>query len=296
MNDALKNLEQLISMKLFIPGNHETLIKGVSIHRRHVVNDTETRVYEPKVILTVAGRKQTQMGTSVFSFEPGYCFVTGTYLPTISHHLEASCQKPYLAVSMLLDLADIARMGQELRCGGVELEAGADVAAAAISFPADERLIGAFLRLLELEDEPKQRNVLAPLIKEEIYCRLLTGPAAPTLLALSGPAVGAARLVRSVEYIRRHFREPLDIEALSRDANMSSSTFFRQFRRLTQLSPVQYQKQVRLMEAKKMLLQKSLTAARAAWEVGYESPAQFSREYKRFFGCSPIADVSARRR
>lgn len=292
MENALFHLENLVSKRLPFPGNKKTLIEGVFVHRRHLVHDTETTIYEPKLVLTVAGRKETHMGSGVYQFEPGMCFVTGTHLPAVSHHLQASSQRPYLAVSMLLSLGSIARMAQELRLAGVELAQQSQTKHAAFSFPADEQLIDAFIRLLELEDEPKCSAILAPLISSEIYCRLLTGPAAGALLALASPATHAARLVQSVEYIRSHYREALDIDALSSKANMSNSTFFRQFRQLTQLSPVQYQKQVRLMEAKKLLMEKSLTAARVAIEVGYESPTQFSREYKRFFGQSPKADVS----
>ena len=289
MKKDLNLLEKIICERLPVAGAMETKLQGLVLHRRETVHDVENLIYQPTLVLTVAGNKQTRMGTQTFDFAPGDCFLTSICMPAISTHVSASHEKPFLAVSLRLDLSVVFRMTQEfasaggVRCGQSSQGMG--------TFQANERLIDAFVRLLELEEEPEIARVVRPLIEAEIYCRLLTGPAAQMLASIVLPMAAAGRIAESIRYIRSSYREPLDIAKLSSSAHMSSSTFFRQFRRLTHLSPVQYQKQVRLQEARKLMLEKSFSAVHAAMEVGYESPAQFSRDYKRLFGRPPKKDV-----
>lgn len=295
MHEALEKLSDILTLKLPFSGNRETAIPDLFIHRRERVHDTENIIYKPTLVLVVSGRKESTMGTTQMRFEPGDCLLTGVHMPAISHHLEASHSTPFLAVSLRLNLAELSRNAQQIIRIKPEFAAktAANVKAAPgiAHFAADENLIEAFLRLLKLEEEPLLTRAVSRLIKDEIYCRLIAGPCSSMISNLAFAHSSSSKIAESIRKIRVNFTEPLDIESLAKEAGMSNSTFFRQFKRLTRLSPVQYLKQVRLNEAKRLMMEKTFSASQAAFEVGYQSPNQFSRDYKRLFGAPPKRDA-----
>lgn len=299
MPTALDALRRKLARLIREPGNVTTRVPGLSLHRRETTGDMENLIYRPTLILVVAGRKVTTLGVTAFSFGPGDCLVTGVPMPAVSRHLEASRTEPFLAVSVRLDRTLLADAAERLRIRPEEAppdpearsKAEEGAAQGLLRFRSDEGLRRAVERLVTLEDEPVLLEAVAPLVTTEILCRLLTGPAGALLSGLMRPASPPGRIADSIRVIRRDFREPIDIDALAEAAHMSRSTFFRQFRRVTNLSPVQYVKQLRLAEARRLMIDERLTASRASIEVGYESPNQFSRDYHRLFGRAPRADA-----
>ena len=207
--------------------------------------------------------------------------------------LEASCTQPYLAVALRLDWREIASLMQELPPAPAQTLAsdGRAMSTGAVTAP----LLDAFDRLLALLDHPDDLAALAPLVRREIHYRLLTGEAGARLRQMATVDTQSHQVARAIAILNTRFAEALPVETLAREAGMSLSTFHQHFKALTAMSPLQYQKQLRLTEARRLMLSERLDASTAAFRVGYESPSQFSREYRRLFGTPPSKDIADRR-
>jgi AraC-like DNA-binding protein len=250
-------------------------------------------VYEPCVAVIVQGRKRVLLGDETLTYGEDRYLITSMDLPVKAAVMEATPQQPYLAVALRLDWREIASLVLEsprAAVGGEARESRA-MSTGAVSAP----LLQAFDRLLALLDQPEHIPALAPLVRREIFYRLLVGEAGGRLRQIATVDSQSQLIARAIARLNASFAQPLRVEALAREVGMSVSTFHHHFKALTAMSPLQYQKQLRLNEARRLMLSDRLDAASAAFRVGYESPSQFSREYSRQFGAPPSRDMAGLR-
>lgn len=250
-------------------------------------------VYEPCVALIVQGSKRLLLGDETLYYGADRYLIATMDLPVRTAVLEASRAQPYLAVALRLDWREIASLMQELPPAPAQTLAsdGRAMSTGAVTAP----LLDAFDRLLALLDHPDDLAALAPLVRREIHYRLLTGEAGARLRQMATVDTQSHQVARAIAILNTRFAEALPVETLAREAGMGLSTFHQHFKALTAMSPLQYQKQLRLTEARRLMLSERLDASTAAFRVGYESPSQFSREYRRLFGTPPSKDIADRR-
>jgi AraC-like DNA-binding protein len=273
-------------------GDYPTAITGLSLHRRDEVDQAENCFYTPVVAVVLQGFKRSVIGSEEYHYGENHCLINGVDIPSVNHITDASPEKPFLVMSLNLDSQLITQLVAEIpRAFASEYEPFRGVAVADV----DPNVLDAFLRLAELLDNPEQIPVLAPMIIREIHYRLLAGPQGRHLRSLNTIGSQSNRVFRALTWLRQNFKEPFLIEELSKKANMAASTFHRHFRHITTLSPLQYQKRLRLYEAQRLMLVENADATSACLSVGYESPTQFNREYKRLFGAPPHSDIRRKR-
>ncbi|WP_302540769.1 AraC family transcriptional regulator [Bilophila wadsworthia] len=288
MNEQLK--EKILS-RMAEPGSHPTAISGFNLVRR--VQANELRVfYRPFIGLTVQGFKRTIVGKAEYSYGEYHCFVAGVDMPSESYITVASDEEPFLALSLDLDRSLVAQLAAEIpHPARTEQGMGKSVAV----MEADAKVMAAFLRLTELLDEPEEIPIMAPMLIREILYRLLLGPQGAWLRTICSLGTASNQVAQAVTWLRENYKAPLQVEELAQRVGMSSSSFFRNFKQMTTLSPLQFQKTLRLYEAQRLMLTNEYDVASAAYAVGYESSTQFIREYKRMFGDPPRRDVSRKR-
>lgn len=299
-DEALARLRQRLIDRLLRHGRGPgeaalpAAVPGLMTMRMEACEGLMCAVYEPLVALVVQGRKRVDFGEQTLVYDPGRFFVTPLELPARSAVLEASSERPFLSLALRLDLREIATLVLE----GVEppQPAPGGERRAMATGAVDAPLLDAFDRLLALLDQPQHAPVLAPLIRREITYRLLSGEAGWRLRQIAAVDSQGHQVARAIALLRARFAEPLRVDDLAREARMSVSSFHHHFKALTGMSPLQFQKQLRLGEARRLMLSEDLDAATAAYRVGYESASQFSREYGRQFGAPPMRDISALRR
>ena len=270
----------------------ETAIPGLVLMRTAgTAIPRKARIYRPSICLVVQGAKEVAFGGEVMAYGEMQALVVSLELPASGRVVDASPERPYLAIALELDTMLLAEMLSELGQGpawGETPPLGIFVA------DVDGALADAFGRLLRLLDTPSAIPVLARQTLREIYYWLLSGPHGAAIARLTAPESHAQRIGRAVMVLRERFAQPLRVAELARTANMSASAFHQHFKSLTAMTPLQYQKQLRLLEARRLIADASSIAA-AAYRVGYESPSQFSREYTRMFGVPPRHHASGSR-
>jgi AraC-like DNA-binding protein len=240
------------------------------------------------VCIIAQGSKQVLLNDEVFRYDPGNYLISTVDLPIVSRVVEASPDKPYLSFRLTLDPAMVASVMME---SDIRFKKGdASVKAMDVS-PIDADMLDAAVRLARLLDRPDEINILAPLIMREMIYRLLRGEQGARLghLMTSGDT---RRISKAIGHLREHFHEPLRIETIARQLGMSVSGFHHHFKSVTAMSPLQFQKQIRLQEARRLMLGEDLDAASAGFRVGYEDPSYFSRDYKKQFGAPPQRDIA----
>ena len=247
-------------------------------------------ILTPSVCLLVQGEKEMLVGQQVLRYGPGCYVQAGVAMPVSGQVTRASAAAPYYGIRVDIDPKEVAALVLEMQAALPAPAPEADPPAVTVE-RADDALLETFVRLLRLLERPRDLAVLGRLIRQELLYHLVTAPGGVTLSrAVTGGqrerAVGEA-----INWIRTHYNEPLSIDALARTVHMSPSVLHRRFKAATVMSPLQYQKQVRLLEARKLLMAGGVEAATVAFKVGYESPSQFSREYRRLFGASPMQDA-----
>lgn len=274
-------------------GDMATAIDGVHLYRRSESTACNSAAYDPKFIVCVQGEKQINLGEQTLTID-GTCFLlTSIDLPVISKVIRATAEEPMLCLMMDLDMPVVREILAQQ-----EVQPCPDDAACARGMTVGrttEEMFDACIRLVQLLDKPVNPAFLADLIKRELIYRLLCGPQGKHLRAIATLGEQTNRTAKAVAWLRDNFSRPVRIEELAEVAQMGVSTFHHHFRSLTAMSPLQYQKQLRLHTARMRMLTDGLDAASAAFEVGYESPSQFSREYSRFFGQPPMRDVKSQR-
>jgi len=286
---AIRELAALIERFAPTDGVHVTGIPRLMAVRLSQPSEPIHAVHEPALCVIAQGAKQVVLGDQLYRYDAASCLVVSLDLPVIGQVIEASPQQPYLCVKLALDPATIAALI-------LETNPAADKAAApgrgmALS-PVTPALLDAVIRLTALLASPADIPVLAPLAEREILYRLLTGEQAPRLRQIALADSKLQQVNRAIGWIKRNYREAFSIEIVAAEARMSPSALHQHFKAVTAMSPLQYQKQLRLQEARRLILAKAQDAASAGFEVGYDSPSQFSREYSRLFGAPPRRDVA----
>lgn len=266
-----------------------TPVPGLTLFRRERVLPPDYCIIPPSIVVVVQGEKQMLVGDGAFSYDASRYLITSLDLPASSVVVQASPDVPCLGLAVSLDLRTIAEL---IAHGSVPLPreraASGSIGIGALT-PAILKPIG---RLLELLDEPAAISTLAPIFLRELHYRLLTSDQAGLLRQIASVDGQAFKIARSIDWIKLNYAAPLRIEDLAASVQMSAPNFHHHFRQLTAMSPLQYQKLLRLNEAKRLMLNERLDAASAAFQVGYESPSQFSREYSRHFGAPPGRDIA----
>jgi AraC-like DNA-binding protein len=257
---------------------------GLLLLRQSSPSSFEASLYEPVLCLILQGRKQVSIGEQTLSFGPGECLLVSHDLPVCSRITKA----PYLALVLEVDVATVRKLYDEVAESALDSER----ARAAETHRADPGLLDALRRYLALADSPADAKVLGPLISKEIHYRLLVAPFGGMLRSLIRHDSNASAIARAIGHIRDDIRSPIAIPDLARRVGMSASSFHKHFKTITSTTPLQYQKELRLLEARRLLKTGGASVTTAAYDVGYESPNQFSREYARKFGVPPSRDVT----
>lgn len=270
-----------------------TSIESLALFRREAPARPAVCLVEPSLVLVARGAKRLVVGGQGYAYGPERFLMTSLDLPANSEVIEASASAPCVGLVLKLDIRLLA-----------ELIAQGALPAPASARSADQRVgvgrvtatvLEPVVRLARLLDEPAAIAVLAPLIRREIHYRLLDSDQAARLWQIASVGSQSHRIARAIDWLKIHYTQPLRIEELAARVQMSPSSLHHQFRQLTAMSPLQYQKWLRLNEARRLMLSEDADAASAAFRVGYESPSQFSREYSRLFGAPPRRDVESMR-
>src|SRR5690606_14118641 len=253
------------------------------IYRANQPTKIEAMIYKPIVCLIVQGAKQTTIGEETVLLDEGKCVVVGHDLPVLAKIIKASPQQPYLSLIIHLDLELLRTLEGALD----EFELDAEAPRSLEVATASDVIIEVLDRYLSLAEDPLEARVLLPLVKKELHFRLLLSESGAMLRALCRRDSHASNIGRAIRTLRENFRESLDVTELARSVGMSPSSFHKHFNSMPRTTPLQYQKDLRLPEARRLLLAGEASVSSAAFDVGYESPSQFSREYSRKFGASP---------
>jgi AraC-like DNA-binding protein len=283
-------LAELIERLTSEDGGHPTSLPNLFTFRYSSTGAPTCSVYEPVLAVVVRGAKRVTLGDETLVYDQNNYLITSVDLPVRSQIIRATDSAPYLCVALRLNIPLIAQMIGEI--GADQSRAAATQRGIAVSrLPAT--LLNAVLRYVQLAETPDDQDVLAPLIEREIHYRLLTGAQGAKLRQIAQAKSHTRQIAQAIEWLRGHYDKPLKIETLAKAVNMSASSLHHHFKTITMLSPLQYMKQLRLQEARRLMLTERLDAATAGHRVGYESPSQFSREYSRHFGAPPLIDVKA---
>ena len=269
-----------------------TAIPGLSLSRRDAPTQPTSHMYEPIICLIAQGAKRVLLGDDTYVFDAHHFLITSLDLPTVVQIIQASREKPYLSLRLKLDQREMAQLMVDSHLPPPRAQQSSrGMAIGEVTLP----LLSACQRLIDLLAAPQDIPILAPLIQREIMYRLLVGDQGARLRQIASVGSQSHQIAQAIEWLKRHYTLPLRIEDLAAHVHMSPSTFHHHFRALTAMSPLQYQKWLRLNEARRLMLTERLDAATAAFEVGYESPSQFSREYRRVFGAPPLRDITSLR-
>jgi AraC-like DNA-binding protein len=245
-------------------------------------------MHPSSICLIAQGSKHVMLGEDTYVYDANHFLITSVDLPVVAQIIEASREKPYLGLRLELDQRTVAElMVDSSHALPRTPQAGRAMAVSEIPLP----LLNAFQRLIDLLDEPEGIPILAPLAQREIFYRLLVGEQGPRLRQIATAGSHSHQIARAIDWLKDNFSQPLRVDDLAAYSGMSTSSFHHHFRSLTAMSPLQFQKRLRLNEARQLMLTKRLDAATASFQVGYESPSQFSREYSRLFGAPPLRDI-----
>ncbi|MEM7136063.1 MAG: AraC family transcriptional regulator [Myxococcota bacterium] len=268
-------------------GSKEDTVPGLFLLRERAPTEFEAAIYEPIVCLILQGEKETTVGDRAFTVSEGRCIVVSHHLPVMARITKASPRTPYLAVVIRLDLAVLRSLYDEV--GDTKL--GSDGSCSMEVAQVDDPTIDVVGRYLSLTSDPVEAKVLLPLVRKELHFRLYMSESGTTLRSLLRRDSHASNVSRAITMLRANFRQSLAVADLAKAVGMSTSAFHKHFKMVTMTTPLQYQKDLRLTEARRLLRSGRSTVSVAAFEVGYESPSQFSREYTRRFGATPSSEI-----
>ena len=276
-------------------GIQGTAIDGLELIRCNEPSSCGSSVYEPSLCFVIQGTKSIQLGDRQITYEPLSYLASSVHLPVLGRIIEASDERPYLAAKLKVDAQEVAELVLEMGDKAPPLQPGEscpEIQCGLCVSSMGEELQGGLYRLLRLLDYPGDIPILAPLARREIIYRVLVGEMGSRMRRFAASDTHAHRISTVISALKDHYAEPLRISELAEAANMSESTLYHSFKQVTRMSPLQFQKKLRLHEARRLMLTEGLEAATASYRVGYESPSHFSREYSRMFGAPPKADVT----
>lgn len=288
--ETLDRLASLIERYTGHDGTHQSPVPRLALFRASRPTEPLHALAEPALCVIAQGGKTTVLGDQIFVYDRASYLLISADLPLVGHVTQASEAEPYLSVRLTFDLQLLSAVMLEVM--GSTRPPVADTPPGLMLTPVSPELVDAIVRLVALLDKPQDIPMLAPLIEREILYRLLTGEqhALARHIAISDGRL--AQINRAIGWIRRNFAVPFRMETVCAEAGMSASSLHQHFRSVTAMSPLQYQKRIRLQEARRLILAEGKDAAQAGFTVGYDSPSQFSREYARLFGAPPIRDVA----
>ncbi|WFS61828.1 AraC family transcriptional regulator [Pseudodesulfovibrio thermohalotolerans] len=265
-------------------------IPGLMLVRYEAPTEPMSAMYEPCICLVAQGAKKVQLGNEEYIYDKNNLLLTSVGLPGVAQVIQASKEKPLLSLVLKIDLRMVAQLMVDSNLPVARnQQPGRGMAVSEVSGP----LLDSFQRLLDLLDTPEDIPILSPLILKEILYRLLMGELGPRLRSIATAGSHGQQVAKAVGWLKENYAKQLKVEGLARKTGMSVSTFHHHFRAMTAMSPLQFQKWLRLHEARRLMLTENQDATTAALQVGYESPSQFSREYKRQFGAPPLRDIKS---
>ncbi|WP_027350828.1 AraC family transcriptional regulator [Halotalea alkalilenta] len=290
--NRLDTLVDLIGRHAPADGSHETPMPGVKLLRASSPTMPMPVIYAPTLCLIAQGTKQAALGETTYRYDPAHFLVASVELPVMGSVIEASSSHPYLSLQLDLDSAELSDLAIRYPASaGEEVTSPAGLTLNRTT-PA---LLDAAIRLVGLLDAPHDIDALAPLTIREILYRLLTGPDSSVVRHMAQADSRLNQIARAIVWIRAHFRGPCRIEHAAEVAGMSRSTFHLHFKAVTTMSPIEFRTQLRMQEARRLMVSDAADAASAGFQVGYESPSQFSRDYARIFGMPPARHASQTR-
>ena len=287
------DLNKLLKEKLLklLPKENicNTTIESLRIARIDTINNKPNRCfYKPMISLIISGKKECSIGIKNFSCEEGQYMIVGFDIPSKTFIKNISKESPFLAISLEIDPKIILELEKEL----LPIKRKDDYFKGIAIANIDNDLLGTALRLLNLlDDNEKNQKILAPMIIKEMYYRILIGPIGDKLRSLNNVEAKSNKIAQVIMYLKDNYEKALNIKDLAKSVNMTPTTFYRHFKKMTNFSPLQYQKQLRLYIAHNLITIDNQNATNTAYMVGYESVTQFNREYKRIFGEPPIRSI-----
>jgi len=284
---SLEDLAGLIARCAPEDGPHELPVPGLGVIRSGQPTEPLLTVQQPALCIIAQGAKQVMLGDRVYRYDAATNLVISIDLPLAGQVIEASVERPYLAMRIDLDAALL----NELMLDAATPPSTEEISGLSLS-PISPELIDASARLLRLVDRPREIAALAPLIRREIHYRLLAGEQASAVRHIAASEGKLVQVGRAIAWIKANFHRPFSVEAVAREARMSPSALHQHFKAATAMSPLQYQKHLRLHEARRLMVGLDRDAQAAGFAVGYESPSQFTREYARLFGAPPARDAA----
>lgn len=269
-------------------GAVETVIPGLRLFRGSTCDAPTCAIMASVFAMMVQGAKRITVGEAVYDYDARHCLISSVDLPMFSHITRASTSEPYLGLALLIDPLKIDELAAAMPANRALGAVDRGIAVGTIS----AEIQGAALRLARLLDTPADIPVLAPIIERELLYRLLTSPLGTRLRQAAASGSHSHQILRAIDWLKTNLDRSISIARLASLSNMSKSSLHHHFKALTTMTPLQYQKQMRLHEARRLMLSTRTDAAAAAHRVGYESPSQFSREYRRMFGIPPGRDIA----
>jgi AraC-like DNA-binding protein len=297
LTEKQNELIALLSAQLKNDGVCQTSIDDLLIHRSSTPSEEFHYIQEPSFCVIAQGSKEVRLGDEFYRYDSARYLVASLDLPTIGRVTEASSELPYFCLRIKLAPSLVGELALEEEDGAAPLSAKPsckEPLALAVSELGYD-LLDAVIRLVRLLDSPRETKALAPLVLREIHYRLLIGEQGEMLRQITRKNSQTQRIAKAIYWMMKNLNRPFRIEDIAKEVAMSESGFHHQFKAITGLSPLQCQKQLRLYEARRMLMTGEADASTASYHVGYESPSQFSREYSRMFGAPPIRDVARQR-
>ncbi|HGF4929074.1 TPA: AraC family transcriptional regulator N-terminal domain-containing protein [Vibrio parahaemolyticus] len=289
---ATQKLAKLIDRWTGDANQYDTPISGLRFSRWTTPTPPTSYTHNPSICLIAQGRKRVLLGEESFIYDANHFLISSVDLPIIANIIEASEELPYLGLIMELDLTEISQLIVDSELAFTQSkEAQKGIAVGELS----ESLLDAFVRLAELLDEGQNIKILAPIIKREIFYRLLMSEQGTRLHQIVTAGSHSHQIAKAIDWLKNNFVKPLSVGDLASYTGMSKSSFYTHFRSMTSMTPLQFQKKLRLSEARRLMLTENLDAMAATFKVGYESPSQFSREYSRLFGAPPSKDIKSLR-
>ena len=289
MSDASQTLAKSIARWTGDENQVDTKIPGLRLSRWTTPTEPTSYTLESSICLIAQGSKRVLLGEDAYVYDATRFLITSVDLPVVANIIEASSEKPYLGLILEIDLKEISQLtvdsGLPVSRSG---QSQKGMAVGQLSLP----LLETFQRLIDLLEEEENIKILGPLIKREIFFRLLTSDQGPHLQQIAASGSHSHQISRAIAWLKTNYTRPLRVNELAASAGMSKSAFHNHFKVMTSMTPLQFQKRLRLNEARRLMLTENLDAMTATFEVGYESPSQFSREYSRLFGAPPLRDIN----
>lgn len=281
------SIKQILVKRMTKAGSYSTPISALSLHRIEQTNTPSNCFNKPIIAMTIQGEKRTIVGNKEFKYGAGHALLAGIDMPNMSYITKATKDNPYLVMTLELDSHLISLLSEQMPPIHSDV-----VEQGAVVIKTESALLNAFYRLAELLDNPEHVPLLSPVILQEIHVHLLLSPYGQLLQSINTHGTQSNKIFQSINWLRGHFEEPLNVDDISDRVHMAPSTFRKHFKAITTMSPTEYHKQLRLYQAKRLMLQDKVDVTTACFQVGYENLSQFNREYKKLFDHTPKQSIT----